>query len=62
MIPLTYKEIKFYERQNVYHICKGYFCMDENDKNRFIIKSEIIAITPQNLEELLIVFAIYNKK
>ena len=28
----------------------------------FIIKSEIIAITPENLEELIIIFAIQDKK
>ena len=30
MIPLTDKEIKFYKRQKVCHICKEEFCYDEN--------------------------------
>ena len=53
MIPLTNKEIKSYEKQKVCHICKEKFCSDKNKK-----KSEIIAVSPENLEELLIVNAI----
>ena len=53
MIPLTNKEIKSYEKQKVCHICKKKFCYDKNKK-----KSEIIVITPENLEELLIANAI----
>ena len=53
MIPLTNKEIKSYEKQKVSHICKKKFCYDKNKK-----KSEIIVITPENLEELLITNAI----
>ena len=53
MIPLTNKEIKSYEKQKVCHICKNSFVMIKR-KN----KSEIIVITPENLEELLIVNAI----
>ena len=30
MIPLTDKEIKFYEEQKACHTCKGGFCYDEN--------------------------------
>ena len=33
MIPLTDKEIKFYEEQKVCHISKGKFCYDKNKKN-----------------------------
>ena len=60
MIPLTDKEIKFYEEQKDCHLCKKEFCYDENDKNRFKLyqNSEIIAITEENLDELLIAFAI----
>ena len=60
MIPLTDKETKSYEKQKVCYICKKEFSTDENDKNVFklYIKSEIIVITQENLEELLIVFAI----
>ena len=35
MIPLTGKEIKFYEKQKVCYICKKEFTTDENDKNAF---------------------------
>ena len=50
MIPLTNKEIRSYEKQKVCHICKEEFYEDKNKK--------IIAITPENLEELLIANAI----
>ena len=53
MIPLTNKEIKSYEKQKVCHICKKSFVMKKNLK-----KSEIIVITPENLEEPLIANAI----
>ena len=53
MIPLANKEIKFYEKQKVCHICKKKFCDNKNKK-----KSEIIAFTPENLDERLIVNAI----
>ena len=60
MIPLTDKENKSYEKQKVCYICKKEFSTDENDKNVFklYIKSEIIVIRQENLEELLIVFSI----
>ena len=63
-IPLTNKEIKSYEKQKVCHICEKKFCDDKNKKANmtFIIKSEIVATTPENLEGLLIIFAIYNTK
>ena len=32
MIPLTNKEIKYYEKQKVCHICKEEFCNDKNKK------------------------------
>ena len=51
MIPLTNKEIKSYEKQKVCHICKEKFWCDKKN-------SEIIVVTPENLEELLIVNAI----
>ena len=60
MIPLTNKQIQSYEKQKVCHICKKSFVlikiMKKNLKTRK--KSEIIVITPENLEELLIVNAI----
>ena len=60
MIPLTDKETNSYEKQKVCYICKKEFSTDENDKNVFklYIKSEIIVIRQENLEELLIVFSI----
>ena len=63
MTPLTNKEIKSYEEQKVCHICKRKFCHDKNKSNMtFITKSEIIATTLENLEGMLIIFAIYNTK
>ena len=38
------------------YICKKEFNTDKNDKNAFKVKS--IVIIPENVEELLIVFAI----
>ena len=60
MISLVDKENKSYEKQKVCYICKKEFSTDENDKNVFklYIKSEIIVIRQENLEELLIVFSI----
>ena len=59
MIPLTYEE-KSYEEQKVCYICKREFIQIKMIKMRlnYIIKSEIIAIPPENLEELLIIFVI----
>ena len=59
-IPLTDKEINFYEGQKVCHICQKLFCYNKKKKVNLnsIIKSEIIVITPENLEDLLIIFAI----
>ena len=34
MIPLTNKEIKFYEKQKVCYICEKKFCDDKNNKKR----------------------------
>ena len=59
MIPLTNKEIKSYEKQKYVIYAKKSFVMIKIRKANmpFIIKSEIIVITPGNLEELLIIFA-----
>ena len=35
MIPLTDKENKSFEKQNVCHICKKESCFDKNQKNQF---------------------------
>ena len=60
MILLTDEENKSYEKKKVCYICKREFSTDENDKMHlnYTIKSGIIVITPENLEKLLIVFAI----
>ena len=60
MIPLTYNKIKSYEKQKACHIYarKGFVMMKIRKANiTFIIKSEIIVTKPENLEELLIIFA-----
>ena len=56
MIQITDKENKSYEKQKVCYVCKKEFSTD--DDNKSIIKSEIIVITQENLEERLIIFAI----
>ena len=60
MTPLKDKEVILYESQKIGHIYKEKFCYDRNKKSEFALyhKSEIIAITPGNLEELLILFGI----
>ena len=61
MIPLTDKENKSYQKEKVIYICKKEYITDENDKNAFKLyhkKSEIIVITLENLDKLLIVFVI----
>ena len=60
MIPLTDKENNSYEKQKFCYIYKKEFSTDKNDTNVFKLyqKSEIIVITLENLEELLIVFTI----
>ena len=61
MIPLTDKENKSYQKEKVCYICKKEYITDENDKNAFKLchkKSEIIVITLENLDKLLIVFVI----
>ena len=58
MILLTDEETEFYGNQNTCHICKKEFCIDKNEKVylNYTKKSEIIVITLENLEELLIIF------
>ena len=41
MIPLTNKEIKFYEKQKVCHICRKEFCYDENNEKEFKNKRKV---------------------
>ena len=47
---------KIHHEQKVCDICKKGFSTDDDNKN--IIKSEIIAVILENLEELFIVFVI----
>ena len=59
MISLKDKESNLYESQKVWHTCKEKFCYDKNKKIQYeLYKSEIIATTPENLGELLKIFAI----
>ena len=54
MIPLTNKKKESYEKQEVYYIyIKKNLVLIENT-----VKSEIIVITQENLEEPLIIIAI----
>ena len=60
MILLTDQEIKFMKNKEYVTYAKESFVMIKIRKANmtFIIKSEIIVITQENLEELLIIFAI----
>ena len=51
MILLTYKENKSYEKQKVCYICKKGFSTN-------VLNKKIIAITQENIEEVLIVCGI----
>ena len=53
MIPLTYKENKSYKK---FVICKKGFSTYDDNKKYHYKKSEIIDITLENVEELLIIF------
>ena len=55
MIPLTHEGNKSYHKQKVCYICKKEFNTDT-------IKSEIIVITLEDIDELLIIFAIEDAK
>ena len=41
MIPLTDSKNKFYEEQEVCHICKKEFCYDKNEKNKFKLYQKV---------------------
>ena len=56
MIPLTKKEEKKHNKQKVCYICKKGFSIDDSNKN--IIRLEIIATILENIEVLLMIFAI----
>ena len=53
IIPLTNEEKNSYEKQKVCYICENNSVQIKN-----IVKSEIIVITQENLEEPLIIFVI----
>ena len=57
---MTGAENRSYEEQEVSHVYKKKFCVDEHDENYKNKKKrlKIIVITQLNLEELLIVIAI----
>ena len=56
MIPLTNKENQSYRKQKVCYYAKKYLVLMIKIKN--IIKSEIIVITLENIEVLLIIYVI----
>ena len=58
-ILLTNEE-KIHREQKVCYICTKVFSTDNYNKK--IIKSEIIVVTQENIEELLVIFAIQNEK
>ena len=60
MIPLTKKEEKKHNKQNVCYICKKGFSTDIAIKN--IIRLEIIVTILENREVLLMIFATYDIK
>ena len=60
MIPLTDKENESYKEQKVCYICKKNLVLLITIKS--IIKKEIIVITQENVEELLMIFVIYDTK
>ena len=65
MIPLTKEEKESYENRQIYYICEEEFCANKNKKQKNLNKSkksEIMIVIQENIEELLIVFVIYDVK
>ena len=60
MIALTDKENKSYKEQKVWYICKKNLVLMITIKS--IMKKEIIVVTQENVEKLLMIFAIYDAK
>ena len=60
MIPLTNKEIKSYEKQKVCYIREKKFCDDKNKKREYDLYNKVRdhCHTPENFDQLLIIFAI----
>ena len=61
-IILTDEEKESYENQKNCHICGKEFCKNESKELNKSKNSEIMVITQENIEELLIVSVIYNIK
>ena len=57
MIPLTDEAKETHENQKICYICEQEFCIDENNKKEFKLNQKVR--DQGNIEELLIVFAIY---
>ena len=63
MIPLTDEEKESNEKQQICYICKEEFCTNKNKKElKKSKKSETMIIIQENIEELLIIFVIYDIK
>ena len=63
IIPLTKEEKESYEKQQICYICEDEFVQIKIKKNlKKSKKSEIMTIIQENIEELLIIFVIYDIK
>ena len=62
IIPLTKEEKESYEKQQICYICEEEFCTNKNKELKKSKKSEIMIIMQENIEELLVVFVIYDIK
>ena len=58
IMPLTDEEKETHENQKICYICEQEFCMNKNNKKEFKLKQKV-RDHQGNLEEPLIVFAIY---
>ena len=58
MIPLTKEEMKTHCQQKVCYLWKKGFTTDMMMTMKNTIKEEIIAIIPENIEEMLMIFVI----
>ena len=60
MVPVTDEEYNSYGKEKACYIRKKELGTDEDDENalNYTISSEIIVISPENLEQLHIVFVI----
>ena len=60
LIPLTNEDVALYQSQKQCYICRKVFCYDKKEEKHlnYTKKLEIIIISQENLEELLIAFVI----